>query len=90
MKVYTETDVSTQAAQRVPDSASIRTWEVTGGSHVPASAVSPDPTDFRATLGGIQTREYGLRRRSIAATLGRVTSRSGRSSTPATRHSTAG
>jgi hypothetical protein len=26
---------------------------------VPASAVSPDPTDFRATLGGIQTREFG-------------------------------
>ena len=60
MKVYTETDVlSSQAALRVPDSATIHTWEVAGGSHVPASAVSPDPTDFRATLGGIQTREYG-------------------------------
>jgi len=60
MKVYTETDVlGSQAALRVPDSATIRTWEVAGGSHVPASAVSPDPTDFRATLGGIQTREYG-------------------------------
>jgi hypothetical protein len=60
MKVYTETDVlGSQAALRVPDSATIRTWEVTGGSHVPASAVSPDATDFRATLGGIQTREYG-------------------------------
>ena len=60
MKVYTETDVLlSQAALRVPDSTTIRSWEVTGGSHVPASAVSPDPTDFRATLGGIQTREYG-------------------------------
>jgi hypothetical protein len=60
MKVYTETDVlGSQAALRVPDSATIRTWEVAGGSHVPASAVSPNPTDFRATLGGIQTREYG-------------------------------
>ena len=60
MKVYTETDVLlSQAALRVPDSATIHTWEVTGGSHIPASAVSPDPTDFRATLGGIQVREYG-------------------------------
>jgi hypothetical protein len=60
MKVYTETDVLlSQAALRAPDSATIRTWEVTGGSHVPASAVSRDATDFRATLGGIQTREYG-------------------------------
>jgi hypothetical protein len=61
MKVYTETDVLLlgQAAARVPDSATIHTWEVAGGSHVPASAVSPDPTDFRATLGGIQTREFG-------------------------------
>jgi hypothetical protein len=60
MKVYTETDVlGSQAALRVPDSATIRTWEVAGGSHVPVSAVSPDPTDFRATLGGIQAREYG-------------------------------
>jgi Alpha/beta hydrolase domain len=63
MKVYTETDVLlSQAALRVPDSATIHTWEVTGGSHVPASAVSPDPTDFRATLGGIQTR--GVRTRA--------------------------
>ena len=60
MKVYTETDVlGSQAALRVPDSATIRTWEVAGGSHVPAAAVSPDATDFRATLGGIQAREYG-------------------------------
>lgn len=59
-KVYTENDVLRgQAALRVPDGPTTRTWEVAGGSHVPASAVSPDPTDFRATLGGIQEREYG-------------------------------
>jgi hypothetical protein len=59
-KVYTETDVwRGQAALRVADTATTHTWEITGGSHVPAAAVSPDPTDFRATLGGIQTREYG-------------------------------
>jgi hypothetical protein len=59
-KVYTETDVwLSQVAQRVGDTDSIRTWEITGGSHVPASAVTPDATDFRATLGGIQAREYG-------------------------------
>lgn len=59
-KVYTETDVWLgQALQRVPDSDSIRSWEITGASHVPASAVTPDATDFRATLGGIQAREYG-------------------------------
>jgi len=59
-KVYTETDVwRSQAALRVADTATTHTWEIAGGSHVPASAVSPDPTDFRATLGGIQTREYG-------------------------------
>lgn len=59
-KVYTETDVwLSQAAIRAADTATTHTWEITGGSHVPASAVSPDPTDFRATLGGIQTREFG-------------------------------
>jgi Alpha/beta hydrolase domain len=59
MKVYTETDVRGQALQRVPDNATTRTWEIAGGSHVPASAVSTDLTDFRATLGAIQAREYG-------------------------------
>jgi len=60
LKVYTETDVLlSQAALRVPDSTTIHTWEVAGSSHVPASAVSPDRTDFRATLAGIQAREYG-------------------------------
>jgi Alpha/beta hydrolase domain len=59
-KVYTETDVWLgQALQRVPDSDTTRTWEIAGASHVPASAVSPDPNDFRATLGGVQAREFG-------------------------------
>jgi hypothetical protein len=58
-KVYTETDVRGQALLRVPDGPNTRTWEIAGASHVPASAVAPDPTDFRATLGGIQAREYG-------------------------------
>jgi hypothetical protein len=58
-KVYTETDVRTQALLRVPDGPNVRTWEIAGGSHVPASAVSEDATDFRATLGGIQSREFG-------------------------------
>jgi Alpha/beta hydrolase domain len=59
-KVYTENDVLRgQALLRVPDGPTTRTWEIAGGSHVPASAVAPDPTDFRATLGGIQAREFG-------------------------------
>lgn len=43
----------------MPDSATLRTWEIAGASHVPAYATDPSPTDFRATLGGIQTREFG-------------------------------
>lgn len=59
-KVYTETDVLRgQAATRVPDTATTHTWEIAGGSHVPASAVATDPTDFRAVLGGVQEREFG-------------------------------
>jgi alpha/beta hydrolase family protein len=58
-KVYTETDVRGQFPLRVPDTATTHTWEIAGGSHVPAAAVSQDPTDFRATLGAIQTREFG-------------------------------
>jgi Alpha/beta hydrolase domain len=44
---------------RIPDNAALRTWEIAGASHVPAYSTSTDPTDFRATLGGIQTREFG-------------------------------
>jgi hypothetical protein len=58
-KVYTETDVRGQVPLRVPDGPTTRTWEIAGGSHVPASAVDPDPADFRAVLGGIQSREFG-------------------------------
>ncbi|HVV25041.1 MAG TPA: alpha/beta hydrolase domain-containing protein [Pseudonocardiaceae bacterium] len=62
MRVFTENDVYRGAgvpSQTVPDSATLRTWEIAGASHVPAYATDPDPTDFRATLGGIQTREFG-------------------------------
>jgi Alpha/beta hydrolase domain len=58
-KVYTETDVRGQFPLRVPDTATTHTWEIAGGSHVPAAATSLDPTDFRATLGAIPRREYG-------------------------------
>jgi hypothetical protein len=59
-RVWTENDVYRGlAAARVPDNPVLRTWEIAGASHVPAYAVSPDPTDFRATLGGIQTRDLG-------------------------------
>jgi Alpha/beta hydrolase domain len=62
IRVFTENDIirgAGVASQTVPDSATLRTWEIAGASHVPAYAVSPDPGDFRATLGGIQTREFG-------------------------------
>jgi hypothetical protein len=61
-RVFTENDVYRGAAvpSRVaPDSATLRTWHIAGASHVPAYATSTDQSDFRATLGGIQTREYG-------------------------------
>lgn len=62
MRVFTETDIVNgegQASQVVPDSGILRTWEIAGASHVPAYATDPSETDFRATLGGIQTREFG-------------------------------
>jgi Alpha/beta hydrolase domain len=59
-KVYTENDVwRGQGLFRVPDTDTTHTWEIAGASHVPAAAVSLDPTDFRATLGAIPRREYG-------------------------------
>jgi hypothetical protein len=61
-RVFTETDVVNGAgvpSQTVPDSSTLRTWYVTGGSHVPAFATGTDPNDFRTTLGAIQTREFG-------------------------------
>lgn len=62
IRVFTENDVfrgAGVASQTVPDSDSLRTWEIAGASHVPAYATATDPTDFRATLGGIQAREFG-------------------------------
>ncbi len=62
MRVFTETDISNGegvASQTVPDSPTLRTWEIAGASHVPSYATSTDENDFRATLGGIQTREFG-------------------------------
>jgi hypothetical protein len=62
MRVFTENDIvrgSGVASQTVPDSPTLRTWEIAGASHVPAYSTVDDPTDFRATLGGIQTREFG-------------------------------
>jgi Alpha/beta hydrolase domain len=62
IRVFTETDIVNgegAASQTVPDSATLRTWEIAGASHVPAYATDPGETDFRATLGGIQTREFG-------------------------------
>ncbi|GIH14370.1 alpha/beta hydrolase domain-containing protein [Rugosimonospora africana] len=62
IRVFTENDIyrgSGVPSQTVPDSSTLRTWEIAGASHVPAYAVSTDARDFRATLGGIQTREFG-------------------------------
>lgn len=62
IRVFTENDVFRGAgvpSQTVPDRPTLRTWEIAGASHVPAYATSTDPDDFRATLGGIQTRDLG-------------------------------
>ena len=61
MKVYTETDVwRQQAAIRVSDTESVHTWEIAGGAHVGASAISPDRADFRTVLGGLRGRDVPL------------------------------
>jgi hypothetical protein len=61
-RVWTENDVYRGLVTgRAPDSDVLRTWEVAGASHVPAYSVPEDPADFRATLGGIQTRDLGPR-----------------------------
>jgi Alpha/beta hydrolase domain len=58
-KVYTETDTFSQAALRVPDGPTTHTWEIAGGSHVPAASISQVPGDYHAGLGWIQTRDFG-------------------------------
>jgi Alpha/beta hydrolase domain len=62
MRVFTENDIVRGegiASQTVPDSPTLRTWEIAGASHVPAYSTVTDEQDFRATLGGIQAREFG-------------------------------
>jgi hypothetical protein len=62
IRVYTENDVYRGAAipsKVAPDGETLRTWHITGASHVPAYANATDAGDFRATLGGIQEREFG-------------------------------
>jgi hypothetical protein len=62
LRVNTETDVWRGAgdpAVRIGDSQSVHEWEIAGGSHVPAAAVSTTPGDPRADLGWIQERDYG-------------------------------
>ena len=62
IRVFTENDIFRGegiASQRVPDTSTLRTWEIAGASHVPSYATDTDENDFRATLGGIQTREFG-------------------------------
>jgi hypothetical protein len=62
IRVYTENDVYRGAAipsKVAPDSATLRTWHIAGASHVPSYAIGTDAGDFRATLGGIQEREFG-------------------------------
>jgi hypothetical protein len=73
IRVFTENDIFRGegiASQTVPDSSTLRTWEIAGASHVPAYATDTDPNDFRATLGGIQTREFGAAAPITCATPG--------------------
>jgi hypothetical protein len=62
IRVYTENDVYRGAAipsKVAPDSDTLRTWHIAGASHVPSYSTGTDATDFRATLGAIQDREFG-------------------------------
>lgn len=62
IRVFTENDIYRGAgvpSKQAPDSNTLRTWEIAGASHVPAYSTGTDPGDFRATLGAIQTREFG-------------------------------
>lgn len=59
MKVYTENEVVRFIVrQRVADTASVRSWEITGGAHVGPALLSPDATG-QAVLGGLLGREIG-------------------------------
>ena len=62
LRFNTETDVwrgQGNPAIRIGDAQYVHEWEVTGGSHVPAAAVSTTAGDFRANLGWIPQREFG-------------------------------
>ena len=62
IRVFTENDIyrgSGVPSQTVPDNPTLRTWQIAGASHVPAYSTGTDASDFRTTLGGIQTREFG-------------------------------
>jgi hypothetical protein len=62
IRVFTENDIyrgSGVPSQTVPDGPTLRTWQIAGASHVPAYSTGTDASDFRTTLGGIQTREFG-------------------------------
>jgi hypothetical protein len=62
LHVNTETDVwrgQGDPSIRVGDSQSVHEWEIAGGAHVPAAAVSTTPGDFRANLGWIGQRDLG-------------------------------
>jgi hypothetical protein len=62
LRVNTETDVWRGAGDpniRIGDTQSVHEWEIAGGSHVPAAAVSTTPGDPRSDLGWIQERDFG-------------------------------
>ncbi|HKF75451.1 MAG TPA: alpha/beta hydrolase domain-containing protein [Candidatus Dormibacteraeota bacterium] len=62
LRVNTETDVwrgQGDPAIRIGDTSYVHEWEIAGGSHVPAAAVSTTAGDPRANLGWIQEREFG-------------------------------
>jgi Alpha/beta hydrolase domain len=61
LRVNTENDVWRGQADPAlrTDTRFTRTWELTGGAHVPAAAVSETPGDFRAILGWIRLRDIG-------------------------------
>lgn len=62
IRVFTENDVYRGAgvpSRTAPDGPTLRTWQIAGASHVPAYSTGTDAGDFRTTLGGIQSREFG-------------------------------
>jgi Alpha/beta hydrolase domain len=62
LHVNTETDVWRGQGDpniRMGDSQYVHEWEIAGGAHVPAAAVSTTPGDFRANLGWIGQRDLG-------------------------------